>query len=53
MVCHGLLAIYLSDRKVDRQERMRQMAIHIMKEGRGATLLFFLICWVRRRLRKV
>ena len=53
MVCHGLLAIYLSDRKVDRQERMRQMAIHIMKEGRGATLLFFLTCWIRRRLRKV
>ncbi len=53
MVCHGLLAIYLSDRKVDRQERMRQMAVRIMKEGRGATLLFFLTCWVRRRLRKV
>jgi tetraprenyl-beta-curcumene synthase len=50
MVCHGLLAIYLADRKVDRQERMRQMAIRIMKEGRGATLLFFLTCWVRRRL---
>lgn len=53
MVCHGLLAIYLSDRKVDRQERMRQMAVRIMKEGRGATLLFFLTCWIRRRLRKV
>jgi len=53
MVCHGLLAIYLSDRKVDRQERMREMALRIMKEGRGATLLFFLTCWVRRRLRKV
>ena len=39
MVCHDLLAIYLADRKVDR--RMRQMAIRIMKEGRGATLLFF------------
>lgn len=53
MVCHGLLAIYLADRKVDRQEKMRQMAIRIMKEGRGATALFFVTCWVRRRLRKV
>jgi tetraprenyl-beta-curcumene synthase len=53
MVCHGLLAMYLADRKVDRQERMRQMAIRIMKEGKGATLLFFLTCWIRRRLRKV
>jgi hypothetical protein len=53
MVCHGLLAIYLADRKVDRQERMRRMAIRIMKEGRGATLLFFLTCWLRRRLRNV
>jgi len=53
MVCHGLLAMYLADRKVDRQERMRQMAIRIMKEGRGATLHFFLTCWIRRRLRNV
>jgi tetraprenyl-beta-curcumene synthase len=53
MVCHGLLAIYLADRKVDQQERMRRMAVRIMKEGRGATLLFFLTCWIRRRLRKV
>ena len=53
MVCHGLLAIYLADRKVDRQEKMRQMAIRIMKEGRGATALFFITCWVRRRLRKL
>ena len=52
MVCHGLLAIYLSDRKVDRQQRMRQMALRIMKEGRGATFLFFLTCWIRRRLRR-
>ena len=51
MVCHGLLAIYLADRKVDRQEKMRSMAVRIMKEGRGATLLFFLTCWVRRRVR--
>ena len=53
MVCHGLLAMYLADRKVDRQEKMRQMAIRIMKEGRGATALFFITCWVRRRLRNV
>ena len=53
MVCHGLLAIYLADRKVDRQEKMRQMALRIMKEGRGATALFFITCWVRRRLRKL
>jgi hypothetical protein len=53
MVCHGLLAIYLADRKVDRQERMRRTAIRIMKEGRGATLLFFLTCWLRRRLNNV
>jgi tetraprenyl-beta-curcumene synthase len=53
MVCHGLLAMYLADRKVDQQEKMRQMAIRIMKEGRGATALFFMTCWVRRRLRNV
>lgn len=53
MVCHGLLAIYLADRKVDRQTKMRQMALRIMKEGRGATALFFLTCWIRRRLRNV
>jgi tetraprenyl-beta-curcumene synthase len=53
MVCHGLLALYLADRKVDRQEKMRAMARRIMREGRGASLLFFLVCWIRRRVKNV
>lgn len=53
MVCHGLLALYLADRKVDRQEKMRAMARRIMREGRGVSLLFFLVCWIRRRVKNV
>jgi tetraprenyl-beta-curcumene synthase len=50
MVCHGLPAMYLGDRKLDRHKAMRPAARRIIRAGGWPTLLFFLVIWTYRRL---
>ncbi len=50
MIIRGLLAVYLSDRKVDAQERVRRLARKMIRRTGGATLFFFLHAWFYRRI---
>ncbi len=52
MIIRGLLGIYLADRKVDRQARVRRMARKLVGMGGPAALFFFLHCWAYRRFRE-
>jgi tetraprenyl-beta-curcumene synthase len=51
MINRGLLSMYLSDRKVDRQKDVRQVAKKMIRLGGGVTLFFFVHCWILRRLK--
>lgn len=50
LVCHGLPAMYLADRKLDRHRAMRHGARRIIRAGGWPTLLFFLVIWTYRRV---
>jgi tetraprenyl-beta-curcumene synthase len=52
LVCHGLLGLYLADRKVSGQVRVRRLARKMIREGGGTVLFFFLFCWVFRRVKR-
>ena len=51
MVNRGLFAIYLSDKKVGRQESVRRMAKKIVRLGGWVTSFFYLNGWIYRRIR--
>jgi tetraprenyl-beta-curcumene synthase len=50
MVIRGLLAVYLSDRKVDTQVRVRKLAKKMIRRRGGMTIFFFLHAWFYRRI---
>ncbi len=50
MVIRGLLAVYLSDRKVDAQAEVRKLAKRMIRRRGGTTLFFFLHAWFYRRI---
>ena len=50
MVNHGLLGIYLADRKVNRQRQVRETAKKMIQTGGATALFFFIHCWLYRRL---
>jgi tetraprenyl-beta-curcumene synthase len=50
MICQGLLAVYLADRKVARQGWMGEMVKNLLQEGGALARIFYLNCWVYRRL---
>ena len=52
MINHGLLGIYLADKKVGKQKHMRKMAKKIIRFGGWPTFFFFINGWVYRRIRK-
>lgn len=52
LVCHGLVGLYLADRKVSGQARVRRLAGKMIREGGGTVLFFFLFCWVFRRVKR-
>jgi tetraprenyl-beta-curcumene synthase len=52
LVCHGLVALYLADRKVSGQARVRRLARKMIREGGGTVLFFFLFCWLYRRIKR-
>jgi tetraprenyl-beta-curcumene synthase len=51
MINRGLLGIYLADRKVKEQKKVRQLARKIMRRAGGAGLFFFVNGWLYRRLK--
>jgi tetraprenyl-beta-curcumene synthase len=50
MICHGLPAMYLADRKLDMHKAMRPGARRILRAGGWSTFLFFVTIWLYRRL---
>ena len=50
MVIRGLLAVYLSDRKVDAQAKVQKLARRMIRRRGGITLFFFLHAWFYRRI---
>jgi tetraprenyl-beta-curcumene synthase len=52
LVCHGLVGLYLADRKVSGQTRVRRLARRMIREGGGTVLFFFLFCWIYRRIKR-
>lgn len=50
MICRGLPAIYLSDRKVKSQKAVRHMSLKILRRGGFQTWFFYLHCLLYRRL---
>ncbi len=52
MVNRGLCAIYLSDKKVGRQETVRRIAKKIIRLGGWATYFFYMNGWIYRRLQQ-
>lgn len=52
LVCHGLIGLYLADRKVSGQARVRRLAGKMIREGGGTVLFFFLFCWFYRRIKR-
>jgi tetraprenyl-beta-curcumene synthase len=52
LVCHGLVALYLADRKVSGQARTRRLGRRMIREGGGTVLFFFLFCWLYRRIKR-
>jgi tetraprenyl-beta-curcumene synthase len=51
MINHGLLGMYLADRKVDQQRDVKKVAKKMIRLGGFVTLFFFLHCWVYRRIK--
>lgn len=51
MIHRGLLGMYLSDRKVDRQADVRRIARALLRSGGAVSLFFHLHCWIYRRAR--
>ena len=49
MLVRGLLAVYLSDPKVSRQKRVREMARKMLRGRGGMTFFFYLHSWIYRR----
>ncbi len=49
LVCSGLLALYLADRKVHRVKRVKRAARAILGRAGWAAWCFFPICWLFRR----
>jgi tetraprenyl-beta-curcumene synthase len=52
MINRGLLGIYLADKKVGRQRHMRALAKKLIRRSGCSGFLFFINCWVYRRLRQ-
>lgn len=52
MVNRGLFAIYLSDKKVSRQETVHRMARKIIRLGGWTTYFFYLNGWIYRRIKQ-
>ena len=50
MVSHGLLSIYLADKKVGKQKKVHKMAKKIVRLGGWPTLFFYLNGWLYRRI---
>ncbi|MEA2014291.1 MAG: tetraprenyl-beta-curcumene synthase family protein [Thermodesulfobacteriota bacterium] len=50
MVNRGLFAIYLSDKKVGRQEAVRRIARKLIRRGGWTAWFFYLNGWIYRRL---
>lgn len=51
MINHGLLGIYLADKKVRGQKQVRVLSKKILWQGGGSSLFFFMNGWLYRRLR--
>ncbi|MCT8137249.1 tetraprenyl-beta-curcumene synthase family protein [Anaerobacillus sp. CMMVII] len=51
-ITKGLLAIYLADEKVRRQENVRQLSKRLLRIGGGSTIFFYINGWMYRRLKK-
>jgi tetraprenyl-beta-curcumene synthase len=49
MMVDGLLGMYLADRKVKKQQDVKQIAKKILKRRPWSTRLFFLNCWIIHR----
>ncbi len=51
LVASGLLALYVSDKKVATQKRVRRIAFDVLLRAGWSAWCFLPICWVFRRLR--
>jgi tetraprenyl-beta-curcumene synthase len=51
MINHGLLSMYLADRKAARQKDVRKVAHKMIRLGGFVTMFFFIHCWILRRLK--
>ncbi len=52
MICRGLPAIYLADKKVSRQANIKRSAGRMLRRCGPLTIFFYLNCWIYRRLRE-
>ncbi len=52
MICRGLPALYLADRKVVRQARVKKTAGEIIRSGGFLTRFFYIHCLLYRRLKR-
>jgi len=52
LINRGLLSIYLSDNKVSQQKNIRRIARKLLRLGGIETIIFYLHCWIYRRLTK-
>jgi tetraprenyl-beta-curcumene synthase len=50
MLSRGILAVYLADRKVDRQKKVRRVARRMIHMGGPLSYFFFFSSWVYRRV---
>jgi tetraprenyl-beta-curcumene synthase len=51
MMSAGLLAMYLADKKVYRQERVQKIAREMIRVGGGSAFFFYIVCWTYRRMK--
>lgn len=51
MINHGLLGLYLADKKVKKQRRVQEMARRIGRSGGLSSFFFYVNCWIYGRMR--
>ena len=50
LINQGMLGIYCADKKVYRQKEVRRAARKLVLRGGSVGLVFYLICWLYRRM---
>ncbi len=52
LINRGLLSIYLADNKVSQQNNIREASLKLLRLGGIETFIFYLHCWIYRRVTK-